>query len=157
MPTSITEKTNDPPYSVFVVNDPNSLISTLLHSNKDIQVVGSRGATVQDKLKEVMSILPHLVIILVAQEDEGRMGLSLCKEIGLSPSTEDIPVIFIVKDGKGGSGIEECAFSLGCLDFISRDREEGSILGKVNYYTNMRRVELGLREMLERLNDIEDI
>jgi signal transduction histidine kinase len=111
------------------------------------QVYGFDNGT--DALIEVIRIQPDLVLLDILMPDID--GFEVCKRLKSNDKTKDIPVIFVSAADDVVNKVK--AFSIGCVDFITKPYQIDEVLARVTTHLKLRSINLELMQHMTSLYD----
>jgi CheY-like chemotaxis protein len=137
---------NDKGIILVVDNNPGNLrlLENILTQNGYIIRPAISGKLA---LMTIQSTLPDLILLGVHMPEFD--GYSVCKTIKANETTRDIPVIFISTLDEPINKIK--AFSVGCVDYITKPFESEEVLVRINTQINIRKMKKKLAEQNKKL------
>lgn len=94
--------------------------------------------------EQIIEYDPDLILLDIMMPDLD--GITLCKQLKLSPATALIPIIFIT--AKTGSESLITAFDAGAVDFVCKPFESAELLARVKIHVQIRILQKNLSESI---------
>jgi diguanylate cyclase (GGDEF)-like protein len=128
---------------ILVVDDtPTSLrlIAKMLEGHGyNVQIANSGNAA----LISIEQVLPDLVLLDVNMPE--MSGYEVCRKLKVSPTTKEIPVIFISTHTDIGDKLQ--GFSVGGADYITKEFQDEEVLARVEIQLTIRRQQKELEQL----------
>jgi putative two-component system response regulator len=135
---------------IMIVDDSRSslvLLEGMLHEQGYHVYPFSRG---EQALKVAMESPPDLILLDIVMP--GMDGFEVCEHLKQDANLRDVPVIFISSQNEIKSKVK--AFSMGCVDYITRPFEFEEVRTRVKTHLRLRQMQIRLmnhNHELERL------
>jgi signal transduction histidine kinase len=94
---------------------------------------------------------PALILLDVNMPDTD--GIEVCRRIKANPLHSDIPIIFISGEHDTKSKVQ--AFATGGVDYITRPFQMDEVISRITTHLDLREQRVQLREMLQRMQELE--
>jgi diguanylate cyclase (GGDEF)-like protein len=128
-----------PAQALVVDDDPTALKATALALRSAFEVVVARSGA--DALRLIARRVPDIVLLDV--DMPGLDGLAVCRTLKASPSTADLPVVFLTAHNDEATELR--GLEAGASDFIAKPPRGPAMVARLNNLVRLRRATQQLR------------
>jgi signal transduction histidine kinase len=138
---------------ILVVDDTSTNLKVISEVLSDAGFEVAIATDGERAIKQVQHIQPDLILLDVMMP--GIDGFETCRRLKSSPSTQDIPVIFMTALSDVSDRVK--GFSLGAVDYITKPFQEQEVLARVRLHLKVRNHNKELERLVaERTADLTD-
>jgi putative two-component system response regulator len=137
---------------IMIVDDSRSsllLLKDMLNEQGYTVFPFSRG---EQALRWAQENFPDLILLDIVMP--GMNGFEACRHLKEDSTLRDVPVIFISSQNKVASKLK--AFSMGCVDYITRPFEIEEVRTRVKTHLELRQMQINLKQQNHELEKIVD-
>ncbi len=138
---------NNPSAVIFIIDDNPANLKVL---SQLLEISGYKVLIAMDGTSGIQRInkaLPDIILLDIMMP--GIDGFETCRQIKESPTTRDIPIIFMTALASTGDKVK--GLSLGAVDYITKPFQQEEVISRIELHLKLRRLAQTLAEQNQQL------